>query len=99
MDLREAEILVHECLYVKVNQNQFNALASLARDIGEYNFRRSKLLNYVNIGTNDAMLKAAKLFIEYGKKQRKNSRKNNRQRKADKKLFLKPVVINGGRNA
>lgn len=101
MNLQDAERLVNECLYVTVHQNQFNALASLARDIGEYNFKRSKLLNYVNIGTNEAMLKAANLFTSYGKsthKSKKQQRASLKQRKADREMFLTPVAIYGGRH-
>ena len=43
----------------KVNQNQFNALVSLAYNIGINGFRNSTVLRKVNINPNDPAIKEA----------------------------------------
>ena len=43
----------------KINQNQFNALVSLAYNIGITGFRNSTVLRKVNINPNDSTIKEA----------------------------------------
>ena len=42
-----------------INQNQFNALVSLAYNIGIYGFRKSTVLKLVNKNPNDPMIRQA----------------------------------------
>lgn len=50
---------VNALLKSKVNQNQFNALVSLAYNIGITGFRNSTVLRKVNIDPNDPSIKEA----------------------------------------
>lgn len=50
---------VNALLKSKVNQNQFNALVSLAYNIGITGFRNSTVLRKVNINPNDPAIKEA----------------------------------------
>ena len=50
---------VDSLLKSKVNQNQFNALVSLAYNIGINGFRNSTVLRKVNINPNDPAIKKA----------------------------------------
>jgi len=50
---------VDKLLTSKVNQNQFNALVSLAYNIGINGFRNSTVLRKVNINPNDPAIKEA----------------------------------------
>jgi len=50
---------VDTLLKSKVNQNQFNALVSLAYNIGITGFRNSTVLRKVNINPNDPTIKEA----------------------------------------
>lgn len=56
---------VEKKLTKPVNQNQFNALVSLAYNIGVGNFYKSTLLRYVNLNTNDGNI--AKEFLRWNK--------------------------------
>ena len=53
---------VDKLLTSKVNQNQFNALVSLAYNIGITGFRNSTVLRKVNINPNDPTIKEAFLM-------------------------------------
>ena len=53
---------VNALLTSKVNQNQFNALVSLAYNIGINGFRNSTVLRKVNINPNDPSIKEAFLM-------------------------------------
>jgi lysozyme len=53
---------VNSLLKAKVNQNQFNALVSLAYNIGITGFRNSTVLRKVNINPNDPTIKEAFLM-------------------------------------
>jgi len=56
---------VEKKLTKPVNQNQFNALVSLAYNIGVGNFYKSTLLRYVNLNPNDGNI--AKEFLRWNK--------------------------------
>jgi len=56
---------VEKKLTKPVNQNQFNALVSLAYNIGVGNFYKSTLLKYVNLNPNDGNI--AKEFLRWNK--------------------------------
>jgi len=53
---------VNALITSKVNQNQFNALVSLAYNIGITGFRNSTVLRKVNINPNDPKIKDAFLM-------------------------------------
>lgn len=50
---------VFKVIKSKVNQNQFNALVSLAYNIGVHAFRKSTVLRLVNINPNNASIASA----------------------------------------
>ena len=56
---------VEKKLTKPVKQNQFNALVSLAYNIGVGNFYKSTLLRYVNLNPNDGNI--AKEFLRWNK--------------------------------
>lgn len=51
--LRKFEDVVNKLVYVKLTQNQFDALVSFCYNIGPANFKRSTLLKKVNIDPFD----------------------------------------------
>ena len=53
---------VNALIKSKVNQNQFNALVSLAYNIGITGFRNSTVLRKVNVNPNDPSIKEAFLM-------------------------------------
>ena len=57
-----ADIFANKVDYLvtsNINQNQFNALVSLAYNIGIYGFRKSTVLKLVNKNPNDPMISQA----------------------------------------
>lgn len=57
-----ADIFANKVDYLvtsNINQNQFNALVSLAYNIGIYGFRNSTVLKLVNKNPNDPMIRQA----------------------------------------
>lgn len=85
-DLKRFEKAVNSCLTVLVNQNQFDALVSLAYNIGETAFRTSTLLKYLNMGK---YAEAAEQFKVWNKGGGKVLKGLVRRRAAEKALFLK----------
>lgn len=63
-DLDRFEKCVNGCVTAPINQNQFDALVSLAFNIGERNFKRSSLLKKLN---NKDYSGTAKAFESYNK--------------------------------
>ncbi len=63
-DLQETERLVSDVVRAPLHQNEFDALVSLAWNIGEEAFRQSDVLKYVNSGE---MLAAAESFAAWRK--------------------------------
>ncbi len=53
------EIGVSNALKTKINQNQFNALVSIAYNIGLTGFKSSTFLKLININPNDPKIRAA----------------------------------------
>lgn len=96
MTPEDAEYIVDDCVYIELRKNQIAALVSLCCAIGEYNFRRSKIVALLNEATESSILKAATLFTSYGSP----TKKNIKQRAEEAKLFLRPeCVVNRGKNA
>ena len=88
-DLQEVEELVSHAIHAPLNQNEFDALVSLAWNIGREAFLKSDVVNYVNAGE---MLAAAESFSAW-RKARISGRlivvdALVRRRTAEKNLFL-----------
>lgn len=86
-DLSKAETAVRDAVTVPITQNQFDALVSLAFNIGIGGFRRSSVLRNLNARHFDA---AAQAFLSWNKAGGQVSRGLVRRREAEKKLFLTP---------
>lgn len=90
-DLAEFEACVNDLVKVPITQNQFDALVSLAFNIGPANFKRSSVLRHLN---NRQFTKAANAFLAWNK-----ARKNGklivldglvRRRNTERSVFLTP---------
>lgn len=86
LDLQRFEKAVNSGLTVPVNQNQFDALVSLAYNIGETAFKESTLLAKLNKGN---FAGAAEQFQVWNKGGGKVLKGLVRRRAAEKALFLK----------
>lgn len=85
-DLRRFETTVNGIVTVSLSQNQFNALVSLAYNIGINAFKNSTLVNYLNAGNYKA---AADQFLVWNKGGGKVLKGLVRRRAAERDLFLK----------
>ncbi len=85
-DLRRFEALINQAVKVVVNQNQFDALVSLAYNIGEAAFKGSTLVKQLNAGNSKA---AADQFTVWNKGKGKVLGGLVRRRAAERALFLK----------
>lgn len=89
-DLAKFERCINDAVKVPINQNQFDALVSLAFNIGEANFEKSTVLRLLN---KSNYIDAAEAFLRWNK-----ARKNGvltvlpgltTRRKRERALFLK----------
>ncbi|NNP75577.1 lysozyme [Acinetobacter sp. Ac_3412] len=85
-DLRRFEVVINQAVKVVVNQNQFDALVSLAYNIGETAFKGSTLVKELNTGNYKA---AADQFPKWNRGGGKVLRGLVRRRAAERELFLK----------
>ena len=85
-DLRRFEAAVNQAVKVVVNQNQFDALVSLAYNIGETAFKGSTLVKELNAGNYKA---AADQFPKWNRGGGKVMKGLVRRRAAERELFLK----------
>lgn len=85
-DLRRFEAAVNQAVNVVINQNQFDALVSLAYNIGETAFKGSTLVKELNAGNYKA---AADEFPKWNRGGGKVLRGLVRRRAAERELFLK----------
>ncbi|MFR9677491.1 lysozyme [Acinetobacter sp. SEK570] len=85
-DLKRFENAVNSALTVVVNQNQFDALVSLAYNIGEKAFKGSTLVELLNANKFTA---AADQFLVWNKGGGKVMKGLVRRRAAERELFLK----------
>ena len=85
-DLRRFEVAVNQAVKVVLNQNQFDALVSLAYNIGEAAFKGSTLVKQLNAGNSKA---AADQFTVWNKGKGKVLGGLVRRRAAERALFLK----------
>lgn len=88
-DLGTAEGGVERAVTVKINDNEFAALVSLAFNIGLANFRKSTLLQKLNAEDREG---AAQEFARWNKAGGKVLAGLTRRRAAERGLFLTPVA-------
>lgn len=89
-DIAAAERIVGHFVTADINENQFSALVSFVTCRGEAAFRRSVLLRCVNQGRHFEAARQFKLWVNHGGKRRKSLIK---RRKAEEKLYLKPIIV------
>lgn len=87
--LEAFELGVQRALKVAPSQQQFDAMVSLAYNIGLTNFSRSSVVKYLNAGLVE---KAAGAFLLWNKAAGKVMPGLTRRRQAERDLFLKPDV-------
>ncbi len=87
-DLAAAETVVAEAAHVSLNQNQFDALASFAFNVGGSQFRGSTLLKYVNQGRCDL---AAEQFARWKYDAGKIQPGLVVRRENERQLFERPI--------
>lgn len=92
-DLARFERCVNDAVTVPINQNQFDALVSLAFNIGEANFEKSSVLRLLNQKNYTG---AADAFLRWNKAKKKGVLTVlpglTRRRKEERALFLKTPV-------
>ena len=86
-DLKKFENTVNDVVKVPINQNQFDALLSLAYNIGSTAFKNSTLVKKLNAGD---ILGAADQFNVWVNAGGKRMQGLVNRRKAEKELFKKP---------
>lgn len=86
-DLKEFEDVVHAAIKVPMTQNEFDALVSLALNIGGGNFSKSTLVKKIN-SLNKA--EAADQFLVWNKAGGKVLAGLTTRRKSERKQFLTP---------
>lgn len=86
-DLKKFEACVNNAVTVPITQNQFDALVSLAFNIGEGGFKRSSVLRNLNNRKFDA---AADAFLAWNKAGGKVLPGLTRRRNAERSIFLTP---------
>lgn len=91
-DLQRFEKCINEAVEVPINQNQFDALVSLAFNIGEKAFEGSSVLRHLNAGRYE---KAADAFLLWNKgtvgKKKVVLPGLKRRREEERDLFLQPI--------
>jgi GH24 family phage-related lysozyme (muramidase) len=90
-DVAWVEACITKLVKVKINQNQYDALASLIFNIGEGNFTKSSVLRELNQGNYQA---AADAFMMWNKQRSKTTGQMNvlkgltKRREEERQLFL-----------
>lgn len=87
-DVRWVEKALNRLVKVPLNQNQFDALASLVFNIGETQFRTSTILRKLNAGDYEG---AAAEFPKWRKQKGKVLRGLVRRRAEEMEYFLSPI--------
>ena len=95
-DLYTADVAVNKAVTVCLTQNQFDALVSLAFNIGAYAFAHSTLVRILNAGSVQA---AADQFLVWDKTNGQTNPGLLRRRNAERTLFLTPSAPAQGINA
>jgi lysozyme len=86
-DIHEAEAAVNSSITVPITQNQFDAMVSLAFNIGVAGFKRSSVVRNLNARH---FAKAADSFLSWNKVKGKPVKGLTRRRNAERNLFLTP---------
>lgn len=86
-DVERFEDCINSSVKVPITQNQFDALLSLAFNIGESAFRRSSVLRNLN---NRKFEKAANSFLAWNKAGGRTLPGLTRRRNAERSVFLSP---------
>ena len=86
-DVERFENCINENVKVPITQNQFDALLSLAFNIGEAGFKRSSVLRHLN---NRKFEKAANAFLAWNKADGQVLPGLTRRRNAERSVFLTP---------
>lgn len=89
-DLVTFEKAVNDAVKVPVNQNEFDALVSLAFNIGAGAFKKSSLVKRLNEGKRQA---AADQFLSWTKAAGKTMPGLVNRRNDERKMFLTPVKV------
>lgn len=88
-DVEEIERTLNACIKVSLTQNQYDALISLAYNIGASKLCKSKLMQLVNINN---FKEAAEEFLKFNKARINGVMQElkglNNRREAERKLFL-----------
>lgn len=91
-DLAEAERAIDSYVHVPLNQNMYDALASLVFNIGAEQFRSSTLLRLLNLGLYKD---ASEQFLVWNKIRKGDKFEElkglTKRREREKKMFVKPV--------
>lgn len=87
-DLKVFESAVNKAVKVPINQNEFDALVSLAFNIGASSFSKSTLVKRLNAGDRKG---AADQFLVWNKAAGKVMKGLTNRRQSERALFLKPV--------
>ena len=86
IDVEDTEQAVNKLVKVQLTQNQYNALVSLAYNIGTYAFSKSTLLRKLNVGDYEG---AAEQFLRWCYDNGKKVQGLLNRRVLEKELFLK----------
>lgn len=87
-ELKDYEDVINEVCTVVPNQNEFDAMCSLAWNIGVGGIRKSSVIKAHNRGDKDA---AAAAFLLWNKAGGKQVRALTTRRRAEANLYLEPV--------
>lgn len=88
-DLSSFEKAVNGAVKVPLNQNEFDALASFAFNVGGGNFKKSSVLRKLNAGDRKG---AADALLLWNKADGKVMKGLTKRRQEERALFLKPVT-------
>lgn len=86
-DLKKFEATVNDAVKAPINQNQFDALVSLAYNIGSSAFKNSTLVKKLNAGDIHGAANQFDVWVNAGGKRMQGL---SNRRKVEKELFNKP---------
>lgn len=89
-DLEKFIPIVRETIKVKLNQNQFDALTSLAFNIGSTNFKNSSIVKLINGEEGSEYADKKTAWLAWNKSNKKYSRGLQKRREAEWKTFDSP---------
>ena len=89
-DLEKVESAIDRLVKIELKTSQFSALVSFVSSIGIPAFERSGILRLIN---NRKFIKAVDGFKDYVEIDNQKDKGLIRRRKAERALFLKPVIV------